>query len=40
MSSRSTGSPVSASTICCFRRLPVFLLMRLNDTRSELDDAG
>ena len=36
----STGWPLSGSTISCLSRLPVFALMRLNETRSELDDAG
>jgi hypothetical protein len=30
----------SESTSCCLRRLPIFLLMRVNEIRSALDDAG
>ena len=45
IASLSTTSPVSASTSCCLSRLPVFLLMRWNETRTrrrriERDRAG
>jgi len=34
MSSRGTSSPVSESTFCCFKRFPVFRLIRLKLTFS------
>jgi hypothetical protein len=40
VSSRGTTSPVSESTFCCFKRLPVFRLIRLKLTFSLSDDAG
>jgi hypothetical protein len=40
VSSRSTTSPVSESTFCCFNRLPVFRLIRLKLTFSLSVDAG
>jgi hypothetical protein len=38
--SLSTTSPVSESMFCCFKRLPVFRLIRLKLTFSLSDDAG
>jgi hypothetical protein len=37
---RVDGSNVSESMSCCFSRLPVFLLICRNETRSAADDAG
>src|SRR6478736_3870999 len=40
MSSLGITSPVSESTFCCFKRFPVFRLIRLKLTFSLSDEAG